>query len=92
MSMTITFRPGGTGLCPLCREAISRQALKCPHCHSDLSQNQEWIAAAKIKAGYKPWVVLVLVLLAIGFQVYYQNTHKSRLDEWMNSKRSPVMR
>jgi len=42
MSMKITLRPGGTGLCPMCREAISREAKVCPHCRSDLRENPDW--------------------------------------------------
>ena len=42
MSLTYTHRPGGSARCPKCREAISKEASICPHCRSDLSENEEW--------------------------------------------------
>lgn len=65
--MNITIRPGGTACCPMCQEAISRLAKKCPHCHSDLSGNAEWIAAQK-KGGcaLMSLFACLLVLACIG--------------------------
>jgi predicted amidophosphoribosyltransferase len=40
--LTFTARPGGTALCPMCREAISRQASICPHCRTDLREVPDW--------------------------------------------------
>lgn len=35
------LRRGQLTLCPICKEAIKPDALKCKHCHSDLSKNME---------------------------------------------------
>jgi len=74
MAMKITIRPGGTGLCPMCREAISKQALKCPHCHSDLSQNQDWLAAAKNGSGCAPLIMFIGAVFAGAYYLISQHS------------------
>ena len=44
MALKYTHRPGGSAHCPQCREAISRQANICPHCRSDLTNDEQWQA------------------------------------------------
>lgn len=44
MSIKYTHRPGGSAYCPECREAISKQANICPHCQSNLKDNEDWQA------------------------------------------------
>lgn len=66
MSLKVTIRPGGTGLCPMCREAISREARKCPHCQSDLTNDPSW-QAEQAKAGCAPMIVLGFLFIAAGF-------------------------
>lgn len=68
--LKMTIRPGGTGLCPICYEGIQRKAMKCPHCHSDLSRNQQWMADQS-KNGNVPVLVAIMVVSYLGAVLFY---------------------
>ncbi|MFD0893338.1 hypothetical protein KBB96_18085 [Luteolibacter ambystomatis] len=52
----------GTSPCPMCREAISRQASICPHCRSDLRNREDW----KVEPVQQGGCAAMLVVGAIG--------------------------
>ncbi len=66
MALKMT-QPGGTAECPMCKELISREAKRCPHCTSDLSENEEWkkMQESPSTAGCTSLFVLV-VAVSIG--------------------------
>lgn len=66
MSLRYTHRPGGSALCPECREAISRQASICPHCRSDLNNNPKW--SAELAKPNLSWVPIAITV--IGFVIF----------------------
>jgi predicted amidophosphoribosyltransferase len=62
-----THRPGGSANCPQCREAISREAKICPHCQSDLTQDEEWQAQkSKNESGCAALLILGLSASFLG--------------------------
>lgn len=68
MSMKVTIRPGGSALCPMCREALSREAKKCPHCHSDLTENAEWKATQANPGGCASLIVIATCVTFTGIK------------------------
>jgi uncharacterized paraquat-inducible protein A len=63
MALKYTHRPGGSAYCPKCKEAISREANICPHCRSDLTENEEW-QAQKSSGGVGCATIIILGLIA----------------------------
>ena len=69
MSLKYTHRPGGSAHCPECREAISKQANICPHCKSDLKENEDW-QQSKETGGCAALIAFSFIgLSAIGYTV-----------------------
>jgi len=65
MALTRTIRPGGTAHCPECKEPISQQANKCPHWHSDLTENEDWQEAREKRESEGGGAPLLLISGAV---------------------------
>lgn len=63
LKQTVSVHPGGSERCPLCKELISREASKCPHCTADLSENEDW---QKIQNSAPSQAGCSMILLAVG--------------------------
>ena len=70
MALKHTIRPGGTDYCPECKEPISKQANKCPHCQSDLTENEAWqeskAKSEEERAGGCPMALLTAAAFLVG--------------------------
>ena len=64
---------GGSAHCPECRETISRQANICPHCRSDLKENETWQKAKNEPASAGCITVIAISFIGLSALVYATN-------------------
>lgn len=66
MFQKVISHPGGSALCPECREAVSKEANICPHCRTDLKNHEAW-QKARAQDQASPGCALGMLLIACSF-------------------------
>jgi predicted amidophosphoribosyltransferase len=66
---------GKTAHCPECRESISQEANICPHCRSNLKENEAWQNAKAEATNSGPGCSAMLVFSFIGISALAKLSH-----------------